>query len=174
MGAVGCSGLGGISRWTDVAERRDPRDATEALHDTTLSSASSVARRRRATSCAARATSSRARSNSSVRSASARPEEELALEADAEWDAVSVPLALWIIGSSVLDVAIVILPDARAGAAGAAADCDPPVRGDLCGVTSLCRCPHQGCFQSSYFPSQDQTSPPLRQRWSVAAGSYYG
>ena len=40
--------------------------------------------------------------------------------------------------------------------------------------TSLYWYPHQGCFQSLCFPSQDQTNPPLRQRWSVAAGSYYG
>ena len=104
-----------------MLDRRDPRDATDALHDATLSSASKVARRRRATCSCARATSSRARSNSSARSASARPEEELALEADTEGDAVSVPLALWIIGSSVLDVVNVALPDARAGAAGTAA-----------------------------------------------------
>ena len=44
-----------------------------------------------------------------------------------------MPLALWIIGSSVLDVVNVILPNARAGAAGTAAGWEPPVRGDFVG-----------------------------------------
>ena len=44
-----------------------------------------------------------------------------------------MPLALWIIGSSVLDVINVTLPDARAGAAGTAAGWEPPVRGDFVG-----------------------------------------
>ena len=97
---------------------------------------------------------------------------------------MSVPLALWIIGSSVLVVVMVALPDALAGAAGTAAASEPSIRDDFVGgnatvyepdVVVLVSTP--GLLSELVFPKpgpNESAIGPLRQRWSVAAGSCYG